>query len=98
MEGLIKDRSEEAIKHFKEVYEELEELCEGVEAPREDLQYIHYFCGEAGMSEDVDEIYTRLRGKLYRLVSILVRAFAEAIENNIRRKMVEKVTVNHTIC
>lgn len=78
VEGLIKDRSEEAMKHFKEVYEELEELCEGVEAPREDLQYIHYFCGEAGMSEDVDEIYTRLRGKLYRLVNILVRAFAEA--------------------
>ena len=78
VEGLIKDRSEEAIKHFKEVYEELEELCEGVEAPREDLQYIHYFCGETGMSEDADEIYTRLRGKLYRLVSILVRAFAEA--------------------
>lgn len=78
VEGLIKDRSEEAMKHFKEVYEELEELCEGVEAPREDLQYIHYFCGEAGMSEDVDEIYTRLRGKLYRLVNMLVRAFAEA--------------------
>ena len=78
VEGLIKDRSEEAMKHFKEVYEELEELCEGVKAPREDLQYVHYFCGEAGMSEDVDEIYTRLRGKLYRLVNILVRAFAEA--------------------
>lgn len=78
VEGLIKDRSEESIKHFKEVYEELEELCEGVEAPGEDLQYIHYFCGEAGMSEEEDEIYTRLRGKLYRLVSILVRAFAEA--------------------
>lgn len=78
VEGLIKDRSEEAIKHFKEVYEELEELCEGVEEPREDLQYIHYFCGEAEMSEAEDEIYTRLRGKLYRLVSTLVRAFAEA--------------------
>lgn len=78
VEGLIKDRSEEAIKHFKEVYEELAELCEGVEMPAEDLQYIHYFCGESGMSEDVDEIYVRLREKLYRLVSRLVRAFAEA--------------------
>ncbi len=78
VEGLIKDRSEEAMEHFKEVYEELEELCEGVEALREDLQYVHYFCGEAGMSEEMDEIYTRLRGKLYRLVNMLVRAFAEA--------------------
>ncbi|MCM1540665.1 MAG: HsdR family type I site-specific deoxyribonuclease [Blautia sp.] len=78
VEGLIKDRSKEAISHFKEVHEELEELCESVEAPQEDLQYIHYFCGEAGMSEDMDGIYIRLRGKLYRLVSVLVRAFAEA--------------------
>lgn len=78
VDGLIKDRREEAIKHFKEVYEELEELCEGVEAPREDLQYLHYFCGVSGMSEDMDEIYARLREKLYKLVSSLVRAFAEA--------------------
>lgn len=78
VDGLIKDRSEEAIKHFKDIYEELEELCEGVEAPKEDLQYLHYFCGVSGMSEDLDEIYARLREKLYKLVSSLVRAFAEA--------------------
>lgn len=30
------------------------------------------------MSEDMDEIYARLREKLYKLVSSLVRAFAEA--------------------
>lgn len=78
VDGLIKDRSEEAVRHFKDVYEELEELCEGVETPRGDLQYMHYFCGISGMSEELDEIYARLREKLYRLVSNLVRAFAEA--------------------
>ena len=78
VDGLLKDRAAESIKHFKEIYEELEELCEGVEAPREDLQYLHYFCGVSGMSEDMDEIYARLREKLYKLVSSLVRAFAEA--------------------
>lgn len=78
VDGLIKDRGDEAIKHFKEIYEELEELCEGVETPREDLQYLHYFCGTSGMSEEIDEIYARLREKLYKLVSSLVRAFAEA--------------------
>lgn len=76
--GLIKDRSKEAISTFKEIYEELEELCEGVDEPREDLQYIHYFCGESGADESEEEIYARLREKLYRLVSRLVRAFAEA--------------------
>ena len=78
VDGLIKDRGSEAIKYFKECYDELEELCEGVEEPKEDLQYLHYFCGESGMSEDMDEIYARLREKMYKMVSRLVRAFAEA--------------------
>lgn len=77
VDGLLKDRGDEAMKHFYEIYEELEELCEGVESPKEDLQYLHYFCGISGMSEDMDEIYARLREKLYKLVSRLVRAFAE---------------------
>ena len=80
VDGLLKDRGDEAIKHFKDIYEELEELCEGVEAPKEDLQYLHYFCGVSGMSEDMDEIYARLREKLYKLVSSLVRAYAEALD------------------
>lgn len=78
VKGLIKDRSTEAIKHFKEVYDELEELCEGVEDPREDLQYLHYFCGSETNDEETEEAYQRLREKLYRLVSALVRAFSEA--------------------
>lgn len=76
--GLLKDRSVEAIKYFKKSYDELVELCDGVEQPRKDVQYLHYFCGETGMSEEMDEIYARLREKLYKMVSRLVRAFAEA--------------------
>ena len=60
------------------MYDAVEELCEGVEEPRGEIQYIHYFCGVSGQSEESDEIYARLREKLYRLVSSLVRAFAEA--------------------
>lgn len=78
VKGLVKDRHDEAIRYFEEVYDAVEELCEGVEEPREDLQYEHYFCGVSGQSEESDEIYARLREKLYRLVSSLVRAFAEA--------------------
>lgn len=77
VKGLVKNRSDESIKHFLAVYDELEELCEGVEEPRGDLQYLHYFCGDVGVSKEVDEIYNRLREKLYKLVSSLVRAFAE---------------------
>ena len=78
IDGLIKDRSKEVISYFEETYEELEELCEGVEEPRDDIQYLHYFCGESVTDEETQEIYARLRERLYKLVSRLVRAFAEA--------------------
>ncbi len=78
VKGLVKDRHDETAAYFDEVYDAVEELCEGVEEPREEIQYIHYFCGVSGQSEENDEIYARLREKLYRLVSSLVRAFAEA--------------------
>jgi len=78
VKGLIKDRSSEANKHFTEVYDEIEDLCEGVEEPRGDLQYMHYFCGSESNDQETEEAYQRMREKLYRLVSTLVRTFAEA--------------------
>ena len=77
VQGLLKDRKDEARKYFEDTLDELEELCEGVEMPREDLQYIQYFCGENGVDEDIDEAYARSREKLYRLVSRLLRAYSE---------------------
>lgn len=77
VEGLLKDRSEEAKKHFLAILEELEELCEGVEEPKEEINYIRYFCGENGVDLESDEAFARSREKLYRLVNKLVRAFAE---------------------
>lgn len=78
VKGLVKDRHDATVSYFEEVYDAVEELCEGIEEPRGEIQYIHYFCGVSGQSEESDEIYARLREKLYRLVSSLVRAFAEA--------------------
>lgn len=75
--GLIKDRTEEAKKYFLETLDALDELCEGVAMPRVELDYIHYFCGENGVDFDDDEAYARSREKLYKLVSRLVRAYAE---------------------
>ena len=77
VEGLLKDRSEEAKKHFLAILEELEELCEGVEEPKEEINYIRYFCGENGVDLESDEAFARSREKLYRLVNKLIRAYAE---------------------
>ncbi len=75
--GLLKDRTEEAKKYFEETLDALDELCEGVALPREELDYIHYFCGENGVDLDSDEAFARSREKLYKLVSRLIRAYAE---------------------
>lgn len=75
--GLLKDRTEESKKYFEETLDALDELCEGVALPRGELDYIHYFCGENGVDLDSDEAFARSREKLYKLVSRLIRAYAE---------------------
>ena len=77
VEGLLKDRTTEAKSYFEEILDSLDELCEGVDAPRAELDYIHYFCGESGVDQEADEAFSRAREKLYRLTSRLVRAYAE---------------------
>ncbi|MCL2184518.1 MAG: HsdR family type I site-specific deoxyribonuclease [Treponema sp.] len=77
VEGLLKNRLLEAKKYLDNTLEELDNLCDGVFAPRDEIDFIHYFCGESGIVEDEDETYTRLREQLYMLVNRLVRAYSE---------------------
>jgi len=77
IEGLIKDRLGEAKKCLDATLEELDDLCGGVPAPRAEIDFIHYFCGEDGVGGIDDESCSRSREKLYKLVSRLVRAYAE---------------------
>lgn len=77
IEGLIKDRLDEAKKYLDLTLEELDDLCGGVPAPRTKIDYIHYFCGMEGVGGIDDESCSRSREKLYKLVNRLVRAYAE---------------------
>ena len=77
IDGLIKDRTDEVKKYFENTLNDLESLCDGVKMPRELVDYIHYFCGENGIDEGVDEAFARIREKLYKLTGRLIRAFAE---------------------
>ena len=77
VEGLLKDRKEEAKFRFEMLLDELDALCDGVPMPKDELAYQLYFCGENGININDDEAYTRLREKLYRLVNALVRAYSE---------------------
>lgn len=77
VEGLIKDRLGEAKKYLDTTLEELEDLCGGVPAPRAEIDFIHYFCGENGVGGIDDESCSRSREKLYKLVNRLIRAYTE---------------------
>ncbi|MCL1969437.1 MAG: HsdR family type I site-specific deoxyribonuclease [Bacteroidetes bacterium] len=77
IEGLIKDRIEEAKACFEKTLDEIDALCEGVKHPKGELEYSQYFCGENGIDVGKDEIFARMREKLYKLSSRLTRAYAE---------------------
>lgn len=77
VDGLIKSRLIEAKHYLDETLELLHALCEGVAEPKEEIDYRHYFCGESGADLGEDETYARSREQLYRMVSRLVRGYAE---------------------
>lgn len=77
VKGLIKDRLKEAKNFLDETIDKLDELCEAVKSPKEEINYIHYFCGENGINIDETEVFARSRERLYRLVGRLVRGYTE---------------------
>ncbi len=77
VDGLLKDRTQEAKKYFEDTLDSLDELCDDVPMPQKELDYIHYFCGENGIDTEIDEAFSRIREKLYKLVGCLIRAYAE---------------------
>lgn len=77
VKGLIKNRVEEAKKSFEEALEKLDDLCEGVKAPKSMVEYQHFFCGDYSKGTINEEIFIANRERLYRLVSSLVRAYVE---------------------
>jgi type I restriction enzyme R subunit len=77
IEGLLKNRLAEARKYLDTTLEELVDLCEGVKPPRDEVDYIRYFCGESGNVKDENETFARSREQLYKLVNRLVRAYSD---------------------
>ena len=74
-EILLKDRLQLGRERLEGAVEALALLCEPVEAPREELQHIHYFCGNTEIPRDLQEREPR-RAALYKGTVALVRAYA----------------------
>jgi type I restriction enzyme R subunit len=72
---MMKDRLSKGRERLDTALETLALLCEPVEPPKSDLEYIHYFCGNTEIPEDLKEREPQ-RAALYKAVVALVRAYA----------------------
>ena len=75
VEGLLKDRIQNAKAKLLQSLEDVKELCEPVKPPKDTNDYIDYFCGDTEKPGDLQRT-TQRRVALYKLTSALIRAYA----------------------
>ncbi len=75
VEGLLRSRLACARDNLEEVREQIKALCEPVSLPRNEEDYIRYFC--KGSEEDDDAARQRRRVALYRLAGRYLHAYAD---------------------
>lgn len=76
VEGLIKNRYDEAKSEMVGAIASLNDLLENVNAPKADTDYIEYFCGE----DSEDDENTGRRDILYALTASLTRSFVSCCD------------------
>ena len=76
----LKDWLKEGRRKLDEALEALRYLCEPVGLPRQIEQYLHYFCGDAGLAAALAETEA-LRVAFYKAVATLLRAFSDIAVN-----------------
>ncbi len=74
-EVMVQDRLKNGRERLEDALEVLALLCEPVEPPRGELEYIHYFCGNTEIPTDLEEREPQ-RAALYKATASLVRAYA----------------------
>jgi len=73
--GLLTDRLDKAREKLEETLETVKALCEPVMEPRGQKEYIHYFCGDTAIADELQANEAR-RLSLYKSVASLLRAYA----------------------
>lgn len=71
----MQDRLEKGRERLEQAQEVLSRLCEDVQPPKGELEYIHYFCGNTEIPDDLQAREPQ-RAALYKGTAALVRAFA----------------------
>lgn len=105
---LLQDRLTKGRERLDNALETIALLCEPVEPPRGELEYIHYFCGNTEIADDLKAHETQ-RAALYKATVALVRAYAnisdemgragysEAISLRIKLKIAEYLKLREII-
>lgn len=77
--GLLVNRLDKAKDQLDDSLEALRALCEAVAMPKNDVDYIHYFCGQNTEAFALDELKENMpkREQLYNLSASALRAFGE---------------------
>jgi len=74
IEGLVKNRLKMGKEQLEDSLEAIRELCEDVPQPKEFEDYMHYFCGNSEMKEELKNTEQE-RHTLYKCASALTRAY-----------------------
>jgi type I restriction enzyme R subunit len=77
---LLQDRLKKGRERLDEALEALSLLCDPVQPPKNELEHIHYFCGNTEISDDLKE-HESQRVALYKSTAALVRAFANIADD-----------------
>lgn len=72
---LLQDRLKKGKERLDSSLEAVSLLCEPVAPPQGELQYIHYFCGNTDIPEDLQARQPQ-RAALYKAIVSLIRAYA----------------------
>ncbi len=72
---LLHDRLKKGKERLDQALESIVLLCEPVEPPKGELEYIHFFCGNTEIPSDLTEREPQ-RAALYKATAGLVRAYA----------------------
>ena len=75
VKGLLGDRLEKGKERLDDALETIRALCEPVEPPKADKDYIRFFCGNPEKPQDVKDTEPR-RVALYKATISVIRAFS----------------------
>ncbi|RVY39609.1 type I restriction endonuclease subunit R [Helicobacter pylori] len=82
IQGFISDKSQKIKKKLEETRDQLKSLCESVKEPKDEMDYIAYFCGN-----DLEK-NAQKRRLFYQLVGAFLRMFVEL--NNLEKPIYSK--------